>query len=93
MSAALTVLLADTFALYIKTNNIHWYMSGPHFRDYHLMLGDQATQLYALTDAIAEPVRKLGGTTIRSIGDIAIAGGLLNVVALGGGAWSLDARR
>ena len=70
ISAALTGLLADVFALYIKTKNFHWHMSGPHFRDYHLLLDEQADQIYATTDAIAERVRKLGRTTIRSIGHI-----------------------
>jgi starvation-inducible DNA-binding protein len=69
--AALTALLADMFALYIKTKNFHWHMSGPHFRDYHLLLDEQATQVYDTTDVIAERARKLGGTTIRSIGHIA----------------------
>lgn len=71
ISGALNVLLADTFALYIKTKNFHWHVSGPHFRDYHLLLDDQATQVYEITDMIAERVRKLGGTTVRSIGHIA----------------------
>jgi starvation-inducible DNA-binding protein len=71
ISAALNALLADTFALYLKTKNFHWHMSGPHFRDYHLLLDEQADQVYATTDPIAERVRKLGGTTIRSIGHIA----------------------
>ena len=71
ISAALSGLLADTFALYLKTKNFHWHMSGPHFRDYHLMLDDQGDQILAMTDAIAERARKLGGTTIRSIGHIA----------------------
>src|SRR5258706_10886454 len=71
VSAALNALLADTFALYLKTKNFHWHMSGPHFRDYHLLLDDQAGQIYAMTDDIAERVRKIGGTTIRSIGHIA----------------------
>jgi starvation-inducible DNA-binding protein len=71
ISAALTTLLADTFALYMKTKNFHWHISGPHFRDYHLMLDDQAAQIYAMTDAMAERARKLGGTTLRSIGHIA----------------------
>jgi starvation-inducible DNA-binding protein len=71
ISAALTTLLADTFALYVKTKNFHWHVSGPHFRDYHLMLDEQADQIFAATDAIAERVRKIGGTTIRSIGHIA----------------------
>jgi starvation-inducible DNA-binding protein len=68
--AALNALLADTFALYLKTKNFHWHVSGPHFRDYHLLLDEQATQILAGTDFIAERVRKLGGTTLRSIGDI-----------------------
>jgi len=62
-------LLADVFALYVKTKNFHWHMSGPHFRDYHLLLDEQATQIFAMTDDIAERARKLGGTTIRSISD------------------------
>jgi starvation-inducible DNA-binding protein len=70
ISAELTVLLSDVFALYLKTKNFHWHMSGPHFRDYHLMLDDQGEQLFAMTDAIAERVRKIGGTTVRSIGQI-----------------------
>jgi len=70
---ALTVLLADFFALYVKTKNFHWHISGPHFRDYHLLLDEQATQIYNTTDAIAERARKIGGTTIRSIGHIARA--------------------
>jgi starvation-inducible DNA-binding protein len=71
ISAELTVLLADVFALYLKTKNFHWHMSGPHFRDYHLMLDDQSDQLFAMTDPIAERVRKIGETTVRSIGQIA----------------------
>ncbi|SFS18370.1 starvation-inducible DNA-binding protein [Granulicella pectinivorans] len=71
ISYALNTLLADVFCLYLKTKNFHWHMSGPHFRDYHLMLDDHADQISALTDEIAERVRKIGGTTIRSIGDIA----------------------
>jgi starvation-inducible DNA-binding protein len=71
ISAALGGLLADTFALYLKTKNFHWHMSGPHFRDYHLLLDEQADQIFAMTDPIAERARKIGGTTIRSIGDIA----------------------
>lgn len=71
ISAALTALLADVFALYIKTKNFHWHVSGPHFRDYHLMFDEQGDELYAMTDPIAERVRKLGGTTLRSIGHIA----------------------
>ena len=64
-------LLADVFALYLKTKNFHWHMSGPHFRDYHLMLDEQSDEIYATTDPVAERVRKLGGTTLRSIGQIA----------------------
>jgi starvation-inducible DNA-binding protein len=63
-------ILADVFALYMKTKNFHWHMSGPHFRDYHLLLDEQADQLYAMTDPIAERIRKTGGTTLRSIGHI-----------------------
>ncbi len=70
ISAALTGLLSDMFALYLKTKNFHWHMSGPHFRDYHLMLDEQADQIFATTDPIAERARKVGGTTLRSIGDI-----------------------
>lgn len=68
---ALNGILADSYALYLKTKNFHWHVSGPHFRDYHLMLDDQATQILATTDQIAERVRKTGNTTLRSIGDIA----------------------
>jgi starvation-inducible DNA-binding protein len=71
ISGALNALLADFFALYLKTKNFHWHMSGPHFRDYHLLLDEQADQLFATTDVIAERVRKLGGTTLRSIGHVA----------------------
>jgi starvation-inducible DNA-binding protein len=71
ISEALNVLLADAFALYLKTKNFHWHVSGSHFRDYHLMLDEQADQIFATTDQIAERVRKVGGTTIRSIGHIA----------------------
>ena len=67
---ALNVTLADLFALYLKTKNFHWHVSGPHFRDYHLMLDDQATQILGITDAVAERVRKISGVTLRSIGDI-----------------------
>src|SRR5260221_8950399 len=70
ISGALNALLADVYALHLKTKNFHWHMSGPHFRDYHLMLDEQAEQIDAITDVIAERVRKLGGTTIRSIGHI-----------------------
>jgi starvation-inducible DNA-binding protein len=68
---ALNVALADSYALYLKTKNFHWHVSGPHFRDYHLMLDEQATQILGTTDAIAERVRKTGQVTLRSIGDIA----------------------
>lgn len=71
ISGALTTLLADMFALYVKTKNFHWHMSGPHFRDYHLLLDEQAAQIFAATDDAAERVRKIGGTTLRSIGHIA----------------------
>ncbi len=71
ISAALTTLLADVFALYIKTKNFHWHMSGPHFRDYHLLLDEQSDQIFATTDVIAERVRKIGGKTLHSIGEIA----------------------
>ena len=71
VAEALNGILADSFALYLKTKNFHWHVSGPHFRDYHLMLDDQAAQILATTDVIAERVRKTGNTTLRSIGDIA----------------------
>ena len=71
ISAALGGLLADVFALYMKTKNFHWHMSGRHFRDYHLLLDEQSDQIFAMTDPIAERVRKIGGTTLRSIGHIA----------------------
>ncbi len=67
----MNAILADVFALYLKTKNFHWHMSGPHFRDYHLLLDEQGDQLFAMTDAIAERVRKIGGPTIKSIGQIA----------------------
>jgi len=70
IAGALNALLADTFALYLKTKNFHWHVSGPHFRDYHLLLDEQADQIFAMTDAIAERARKLGATTLRSIGHI-----------------------
>src|SRR3954452_6855371 len=70
ISGALNILLADVFGLYLKTKNFHWHVSGPHFRDYHLLLDDQGEQIFATTDAIAERVRKIGGTTLRSIGHI-----------------------
>lgn len=71
ISAALTALLADTFALYIKTKNFHWHVSGPHFRDYHLLLDEQSAEILAMTDPMAERARKIGGATLRSIGQIA----------------------
>ena len=71
IAGALNVTLADMFALYLKTKNFHWHVSGPHFRDYHLMLDEQAEQIFATTDDIAERVRKIGGTTLRSIGHVA----------------------
>ncbi len=70
ITGAMNGILADVFALYLKTKNFHWHMSGPHFRDYHLLLDEQADQIYAMTDPIAERVRKLGGSTLRSIGHI-----------------------
>ena len=71
IAGGMNAILADVFALYLKTKNFHWHMSGPHFRDYHLLLDDQADQLYAMTDPIAERIRKTGGSTLRSIGHIA----------------------
>jgi len=71
ITGGMNAILADVFALYLKTKNFHWHMSGPHFRDYHLLLDDQADQLYAMTDPIAERIRKVGGGTLRSIGHIA----------------------
>src|SRR5271163_1593668 len=70
IAGALDILLADIFALYVKTKNFHWHMSGSHFRDYHLLLDEQADQIFATTDPIAERVRKIGGTTLHSIGQI-----------------------
>ncbi len=70
ISGAMNAILADVFALYLKTKNFHWHMSGPHFRDYHLLLDEQADQLFAMTDAIAERIRKVGGPTLKSIGHI-----------------------
>jgi starvation-inducible DNA-binding protein len=70
IAGSLAILLADMFALYVKTKNFHWHMSGPHFRDYHLLLDEQADQIFATTDALAERARKIGGATIRSIGHI-----------------------
>jgi starvation-inducible DNA-binding protein len=71
IAAAMNAILADVFALYLKTKNFHWHMSGPHFRDYHLLLDEQATRIFALADPIAERIRKTGGSTIKSIGHIA----------------------
>src|SRR6202047_3840512 len=71
ITATLNPIVADAFALYLKTKNFHWHVSGPHFRDYHLLLDEQAGQIFATTDAIAERVRKLGGTTLRSVSHIA----------------------
>ena len=71
VSGALNILLADMFALYLKTKNFHWHVSGPHFRDYHLLLDEQSEQIFAMTDNLAERVRKIGGITIHSIGEIA----------------------
>ena len=70
IAGAMNAVLADVFALYVKTKNFHWHMSGPHFRDYHLLLDEQADQLFAMTDTIAERVRKIGGATLKSIGQI-----------------------
>jgi starvation-inducible DNA-binding protein len=71
IAGAMNAILADVFALYLKTKNFHWHVSGPHFRDYHLLLDEQADQIFAMTDPVAERVRKLGGMTLRSIGHIA----------------------
>lgn len=84
---ALNIVLADSFALYLKTKNFHWHITGPHFREYHLLLDEQATQILAATDHIAERVRKLGGTTLRSIGHV----GRLSEIA-DNDAESVDAR-
>src|SRR5438552_13832232 len=70
IAGAMNAILADVFALYLKTKNFHWHMSGPHFRDYHLLLDEQADQVFAMTDAIAERVRKIGGSTLKSVGHI-----------------------
>jgi starvation-inducible DNA-binding protein len=78
VSGALNALLADMFALYLKTKNFHWHISGPHFRDFHLLLDEQADQIFATTDPIAERVRKISGTTIRSIGQVAAQKRLLD---------------
>src|SRR5205809_5658148 len=71
ITGTMNAILADVFALYLKSKNFHWHMSGPHFRDYHLLLDEQADQLFAMTDPVAERVRKLGGRTLTSIGQIA----------------------
>src|ERR687891_405888 len=71
IGGAMNAILADVFALYLKTKNFHWHMSGPHFRDYHLLLDEQGDQLFAMTDPVAERVRKIGGITLHSIGEIA----------------------
>jgi starvation-inducible DNA-binding protein len=71
ISGAMNAILADVFALYLKTKNFHWHLSGPHFRDYHLLLDEHGDQLFAMTDLIAERIRKIGGTTVRSIGHVA----------------------
>src|SRR5271156_3580944 len=71
IAGSMNAILADVFALYLKTKNFHWHMSGPHFRDYHLLLDEQGEQIFAMTDPIAERARKIGGVTLRSIGDIA----------------------
>src|SRR3979411_1726891 len=71
IAGAMNAILADVFALYMKTKNFHWHLSGPHFRDYHLLFDEQADQIFAMTDPIAERVRKIGGSTIKSIGHIA----------------------
>jgi len=71
IAGAMNAILADVFALYLKTKNFHWHMSGPHLRDYHLLLDEQADQIYAMTDPIAERIRKVGGSTLKSIGHIA----------------------
>ena len=78
IAGALKALLADVFALFLKTKNFHWHMSGPHFRDYHLLLDEQGDQIFAMTDPMAERARKIGGTTIRSISDIAAKQRLLD---------------
>jgi starvation-inducible DNA-binding protein len=70
LTGGLNILLADVYALYLKTKNFHWHMSGPHFRDYHLLLDEQSDQIFAMTDAIAERGRKIGGSTIHSVGEI-----------------------
>src|SRR5262249_54457398 len=70
ISGALNILLADIFALYVKTKNFHWHVSGPHFRDYHLLLDEQGEQIFAMTDDVAERVRKIGGRTLHSVGEI-----------------------
>ena len=81
ISEALTALCADMFALYVKTKNFHWHVSGPHFRDYHLLLDEQADQIFAMIDAIAERVRKIGAATLKSVGEIGRAQRLLDNVS------------
>src|SRR3954462_7494462 len=71
ISGSMNAILSDVFALYLKTKNFHWHLSGPHFRDYHLLFDEQAEQIFAMTDTIAERIRKIGGATIKSIGQIA----------------------
>jgi starvation-inducible DNA-binding protein len=78
IAATMNAILADVFALYLKTKNFHWHMSGPHFRDYHLLLDEQANQIFAMTDPVAERVRKVGGSTVKSIGHIARSQRLLD---------------
>ncbi|BCT67707.1 DNA starvation/stationary phase protection protein [Nitrosospira sp. NRS527] len=77
-AAAMNTILADVYALYLKTKSFHWHMSGPHFRDYHLLLDEQGDQLFAMTDPIAERIRKVGGSTLRSIGHISHSQRILN---------------
>src|SRR5437867_5393441 len=88
ISAAMNAILADVFALYVKTKNFHWHMSGPHFRDYHLLLDEGADQLFAMTDPIAERVRKIGGLTLRSIGQLARSQRVLDNDAEYGSSWA-----
>ena len=88
ISGALNILLADMFALYLKTKNFHWHMSGPHFRDYHLLLDEQGDQIFATTDNIAERVRKIGGATLRSIGHIAACNGFWTTTQISSRRWT-----
>src|SRR5438093_8706752 len=85
IAGAMNAILADVFALYVKTKNFHWHMSGPHFRDYHLLLDEHAGQLFAMTDPIAERIRKVGGLTLRSIGHISRESGDCSGTPLLGG--------